>query len=101
TIARLTDPALLDRGPADSVRLDEAEEFLLRIRSILHMKGRRDQNALSHEMQEYVAQALRYPGSTPRQQVERLMGDYFRHARSVGRAVAWARSMAPVPVGEH
>src|SRR2546426_1952004 len=99
TIVRLTDPALLDQSPADRVCLDEAEEFLLRIRSILHMKGRRNQNVLTHEMQEHVAQVLRYPGSTPRQQVERLMGDYFRHARSVGRAVAWTRQTAPVPVG--
>lgn len=99
TVARLTDPTLLNRGPADRVQLDEAEEFLLRIRSILHVKGKRNQNVLNHEMQEHVAQVLRYPGSTPRQQVERLMGDYFRHARSVARAVAWTRKMAPVPVG--
>ena len=50
-------------------------------------------------MQERVARTLRYPGSTPRQQVERLMGDYFRHARGVARAVAWLRQMTPVPVG--
>jgi [protein-PII] uridylyltransferase len=27
------------------------------------------------------------------------MGDYFRHARNVGRAVAWTRQRAPVPMG--
>ena len=32
TIARLTDPALLGHGPADPARLDEAEDFLFRIR---------------------------------------------------------------------
>jgi [protein-PII] uridylyltransferase len=99
TIARMTDPALLDRGPADRASLDEAEEFLLRIRSILHLVGRRNQNVLSHEMQERAAQALRYAGASPRQQVERLMSDYFRHARSVGRALQWTRQVAPVPVG--
>src|SRR5262245_65805895 len=50
-------------------------------------------------MQERVARVLGYAGSAPRQQVERLMGDYFRHARSVARAVAWTRQMAPAPVG--
>jgi [protein-PII] uridylyltransferase len=99
TIVQLTDPALLHQGPADRVGLDEAEEFLLRIRSILHMEGRRNQNLLTHEMQERVAQVLRYSESTPRQQVERLMGDYFRHARGVGRAVAWTRQRAPAPAG--
>jgi [protein-PII] uridylyltransferase len=99
TIARLTDPALLKQSPTDRASLDEAEEFLLRIRSILHLEARRNQNVLTHEMQERVASLLGCAGSTPRQQVERLMGDYFRHARSVARAVAWARQMAPSPVG--
>src|SRR5204863_9115881 len=38
-IARLTDPALLDSGPIDPTHLDEAEDFLLRIRSILHLEA--------------------------------------------------------------
>ena len=101
TIVRMTDPALLDRGPSDRAKVDEAEEFLLRVRSILHLAGRRNQNVLTHEMQERVASVLGYSGSTPQQQVERLMGDYFRHARSVARAVAWARQAALTPVGEN
>ena len=34
-----------------------------------------------------------------RQQVERLMSDYFRHARAVSRTLAWVRQSAPVPIG--
>jgi [protein-PII] uridylyltransferase len=49
TIAALTDPALIDRGPTDRARLDEAEEFLLRLRSILHAQHKRNQNVLNHE----------------------------------------------------
>src|SRR4029450_10448003 len=94
-----TDAAPLRQAPADRTALDEAEEFLLRIRSILHLEARRNQNVLTHEMQERVARVLGCAGATPRQQVERLMGDYFRHARSVARAVAWTRQMAPSPVG--
>ena len=35
--------ALIDRGPADRARLDEAEEFLLRLRSILHVAAQTQQ----------------------------------------------------------
>ncbi|MEQ1574436.1 MAG: HD domain-containing protein [Vicinamibacterales bacterium] len=99
TIAMLTDPLLLRRGPADSARFDDAEDFLLRVRSILHIEAGRNQNMLSHEMQERTAELLSYPGAEPRQRVERLMSDYFRHARIVSRSLDWARKTAPVPVG--
>jgi [protein-PII] uridylyltransferase len=99
TIALLTDPVLLRRGPADPARVDQAEDFLLRVRSTLHLDAGRNQNTLSHEMQERTADLLGYPGAEPRQQVERLMSDYFRHARTVNRSLAWARKGAPVPVG--
>jgi [protein-PII] uridylyltransferase len=99
TIALLTDPLLLRRGPADPARFDDAEDFLLRVRSTLHLESERNQNVLSHELQERTSDALGYPGSEPRQRVERLMSDYFRHARTVSRSLEWARKTAPVPVG--
>jgi [protein-PII] uridylyltransferase len=98
-IAGLTDPALLQQGPSDAARLDEAEEFLLRVRSVLHLDARRNQNVLSHPMQERVAALLGYPGAQPQARVEHLMGDYFRHARGVARWLEWIRRVAPVPVG--
>jgi [protein-PII] uridylyltransferase len=97
-IAQLTDPALLQQGPSDRARLDEAEEFLLRTRSILHLESARNQNVLSHAMQEKAAGILTYPGALPQARVERLMGDYFRHARGVARWLEWMRRVAPVPV---
>lgn len=99
TIALLTDPLLLRRGPADPARLDQAEDFLLRVRSTLHLGAGRNQNTLSHEKQERTAAILGYPGPEPSQQVERLMSDYFRHARAVSRSLEWARRTAPEPVG--
>ena len=99
TLAALTDPLLLRRVPADPERLDEAEDFMLCVRSILHLECGRNQNVLSHELQERAAEVLGYPGAEPRQQVERLMSDYFRHARTVSRLLDWARRTAPVPVG--
>jgi [protein-PII] uridylyltransferase len=99
TIALLTDPLLLRRGPADPGRFDDAEDFLLRVRSTLHLGNERNHNVLSHELQEQAAEVLGYPGSEPRRRVERLMSDYFRHARIVHRSLEWARRTAPVPVG--
>src|SRR5688572_23883831 len=94
TIAMLTDPLLLRKGPADPARFDDAEDFLLRIRSALHVGTDRNQNVLSHEMQERTAELLGYPGAEPRQRVERLMSDYFRHARLASRSLGWARNPA-------
>src|SRR5690348_8777142 len=101
TIALLTDPLLLRRGPADQARVDDAEDFLLRVRSTLHLAGNRNQNMLSHALQERTADLLGYPGAEPRRRVERLMSDYFRHARIVSRSLQWARKTAPVPVGSN
>jgi len=98
TLAALTDPSLLRQGPEDSERLVDAEDFYLRIRSVLHYEGKRNQNLLSHALQERAADLLGYPGPLAQQQVERLMGDYFRHARVVTRALEWARRSAPMPV---
>ena len=99
TIAMLTDPLLLRRGPADPARVDAAEDFLLRLRSTLHLEIDRNHNTLSHELQERAAELLGYPGAEARTRVERLMSDYFRHARIVHRSLEWARRTAPVPVG--
>ena len=99
TIAKLTDPALLGQGGSGLRALEDAEEFLLRVRSILHLEAKRHHNVLSHELQERAAQRLDYPGATARQRVERLMGDYFRHARVIDRSLRWALRGAPEPIG--
>ena len=99
TVAQLTDPALLRKGPTEAARFDDAEDFLLRLRSALHAATSRNQNTLGHEWQEQIADLMGYPGIEPRQRVERLMSDYFRHARVVDRAFGWVRRTAPRPVG--
>ncbi len=82
-----------------SVRpLQEAEDFLQRIRSVLHVEAGRDVNVLSHDLQEKVADALGSEGRQLQQQVEALMGEYFRHARAAVRALERARRMVtPAP----
>lgn len=101
TIAALTDPALLSQGGSGPRALEDAEDFMLRVRSILHLEAKRHHNILGHELQERAADILGYPGATPRQRVERFMGDYFRHARAIDRSLRWALRAAPTPVGRN
>lgn len=84
-------------------RLGEAEEFLLRIRSVLHLLGGRDVNLLTHDLQEKVAETIGSQGTHPHHRVEALMGEYFLRARTVTRALASAQRAVrppgpPVPV---
>ena len=84
----------IESGRFDERRLYEAEDLFLRIRSILHLESGRNTNVLSHALQERVAEILRCGGVNAQQQVEHLMGEYFRHAREVARTLDWARSAA-------
>jgi [protein-PII] uridylyltransferase len=97
-VAAMSDPSLLQRRE-DAVRLAEAEEFLLRVRSLLHLERRRNDNVLAHEVQERLAEQLQYPGDSARQRVEALMAEYFARARAVTRVLDRLRRTAPVPVG--
>ena len=93
----------------DGDRLDQAEDFLLRVRSVLHLETGRNSNALTHELQEVAADRLRCFGTGPQQRVETLMGEYFRHARAVARRLERARrvtlreqeAVAPVELGSN
>jgi [protein-PII] uridylyltransferase len=81
-------------------RLNDAEEFLMRIRSGLHLDTGRNMNLLSYELQERTADRLHYPEPISRRRVEALMTDYFKHARSVTRALSRVRrvAMPPAPI---
>ena len=76
-----------DSGRFNERRLYEAEDLFFRIRSILHLETGRNANALSHVLQERVAEVLRFGGTSPRQRVEGMMSEYFRHARDVARVL--------------
>ena len=79
--------------------IQDAEEFLLRIRGVLHAETGRDANVLTHDLQERVAEAIECPGDTPRKRVEALMGGYFRFVRGTARALARSERNAR-PAGE-
>ena len=87
----------VERGPSPD-RLSDAEEFLMRIRSGLHLDSGRNVNVLSYELQEKAVDRLRYTGGDMRRRVEALMTDYFRDARSVTRALGRVRRAALPPV---
>ena len=86
---RALDPEAFEAEAAKAIdALQDAEQFLLRVRSVLHAEAGRDANILTHELQEKVADALACDGDTSRRRVETLMGAYFRHARATARALS-------------
>ncbi len=78
--------------PYDTGRLEEAEDFMLRLRSILHLERGRNLNVLSHELQETAATLFGTPADDVRPQVEALMSTYFHHARIINRSLVTAVS---------
>jgi [protein-PII] uridylyltransferase len=96
--ARLLTCLVHDPAALDEDALEQAENFALRVRGLLHLAARRNANVLSHEMQETIAERLRIPGTDATQRVEALMSRWFAHARIVSRALESAVSRAtPTP----
>ena len=81
----------------DVGRLDEAEDFMLRVRSILHMERGHNLNVLDHGLQETVAQHFGSPGDQKRRQVELLMSTYYHHARRIDRSMATVLKSSQAP----
>jgi [protein-PII] uridylyltransferase len=83
-------------------RLHDAEEFLMRIRSGIHLDMGRNVNTLTYELQEKTAERLKYSEPDARRRAEALMTDYFRHARTVTRVLGRVRRAAqpasPTPI---
>ena len=96
-------------GRYDESRLRAAEDFLLRIRSVLHLDSGRNTNLLTHAQQERVADLLGFDGARAQHRVEALMSAYFRHARTVARMLEWISAVArgpmvrsaPAPLGDN
>ncbi len=88
---------VFDRAYLDVGRIDEAEDFMLRLRSILHMERGRNLNTLNHEHQETAAAVFGSPGDHSRSQVEALMSTYFHHAQLIRRSLATALKSSTAP----
>ena len=72
---------------ARRTRSPTAEEFLWRVRNRLHARAGRKADRLGFEEQEALAVAMGY-GDDRARAAERLMQDYYLHARAVTRARA-------------
>ena len=94
TILKLTGEPRNAAAVSAPERLQDAEEFLMRVRSGIHLDMGRNVNVLSYELQERAAQRLQYAGPDGRRRAEALMTDYFRHARSVARVLGRVRRAA-------
>ncbi len=95
----LAPEALVDANGSGHDRIAGAEDFLLRIRSVLHLLGGRDVNQLTHELQEKVADTMGCAGAHPHHRVESLMGEYFLRARAVTRGLGSAQRAVRPRVG--
>ena len=81
----------------DVGRLDEAEDFMLRVRSILHMERGHNVNVLAHGLQETVAHHFGSPGEQKRRQVELMMSTYYHHARRIDSSMATVLKSSSAP----
>jgi [protein-PII] uridylyltransferase len=87
----------------EAARLDEAEEFLVRLRSALHLEVRRRTDRVPLELQPLLAEAFGFDAVAGMAAADALMRTLFEHARGIehisetflGRAVA---SLGGVPV---
>lgn len=69
--------------PADARKLDQAYDFLLRVRNEMHYQQERRNDVLTRAMQPAVAHQLGYGDRSLARRVERFMGDYYRHVREL------------------
>jgi [protein-PII] uridylyltransferase len=69
----------------EASEIGAAEEFLWRVRNRLHARAGRKADRLGFEEQESIAVAMGY-GDDRARSAERLMQDYYLHARTVTRA---------------
>lgn len=61
-----------------------AQDFLWRVRNLLHWAAKRRSDRMSFDAQEILAEKIGYGSGGPA--VEHFMSDYYRHARTVQRA---------------
>lgn len=74
---------ILRQSELDSITL--AVDFLLSVRSALHLSELRKVDALTFDKQPIVARALGYESDSVLLAEEKMMKDYYRHARYIDR----------------
>jgi [protein-PII] uridylyltransferase len=91
---------------SDRRRIENAYDFLLRVRTDLHYATGRGSDILHLNVQEQIAKRLSYSARKGQLRSEALMHDYYEHTRNIfrvteritaqfatGRATEWTRSL--------
>jgi len=81
TMAKLVDKRILTGSERRS--LEKSYEFLLRVRSELHLLSNRPQDNLTLQLQGCVATAFHYPQRHILRRVEAFMLEYYSHSRNI------------------
>jgi len=81
TSAGLQEAGLLTLS--DRKKLDQAYDFLLRVRNELHYQQKRATDQLNLKSQGLMANAFKYPQKTMVRRIETLMKDYYQHSRNM------------------
>jgi [protein-PII] uridylyltransferase len=71
--------------PAELRAMQDAYDFLLRVRNELHYMSKHPTDVLNLEIQPRLAAALGYPQIGLLERVEAFMQDYYRHAQAIFR----------------
>jgi [protein-PII] uridylyltransferase len=82
---RNTDAAHLAAADPDA-ELQQAFRFLARLRCYLHCQYQRDNNALTFDAQDVIAEQWRQASQAHPEDAAHWMRDYYRHARAIYRA---------------
>ena len=73
--------------PGERRELEEAYDFLLRVRAEMHIKTASKQDVLTVAAQQEVAKALGYTDQRHHLAVESFMREYYRHTRTIHRVM--------------
>ncbi len=71
--------------PAELREMQDAYDFLLRVRNELHYMSKHPTDVLNLEIQPRIAASLGYPQIGLLERVEAFMQDYYRHAQAIFR----------------
>ncbi len=69
--------------PGERKQIEAAYDFLLHLRTEMHMLRKRGDDILTLELQGKVANSLKYPQPNILRRTEALMRDYYQHARTL------------------